>query len=133
MLVCLYKPEEGLSQNNNEALTHLVWDIGPKEKFAGPETVETACPLAVCLINGGAKTLQSVLKWLHLETGEHCRSLVSPPLTSKDYMLQDRRLWMQQRFAAKFAVASERVEMNKMKSETAQPMSLEHLDPEFLF
>ena len=76
MLVCLYKPEEGLSQNNNEALTHLVWDIGPKEKFAGPETVETACPLAV---------------------------------------------------------ASERVEMNKMKSETAQPMSLKHLDPEFLF
>ena len=64
---------EGLSQNN-EALNHLVWDICPKEKFAGPETVETACPLAVCLFNGGAKTLQSVLKGLHLETGEHCRS-----------------------------------------------------------
>ena len=65
---------EGLSQNNNEALNHLVWDISPQEKFAGPETVETACALAVCLFNGGAKTLQSVLKGLHLETGEHCRS-----------------------------------------------------------
>ena len=65
---------EGLSQNNNEALNHLVWDICPKEKFAGPETVETACALAVCMFNSGAKTLQSVLKGLHLETGEHCRS-----------------------------------------------------------
>ena len=55
-------------------LNHLVWDISPKEKFAGPETVKTACTLAVCLFNGGAKTLQSVLKGLHLETGEHCRS-----------------------------------------------------------
>ena len=64
---------EGLSQNN-KALNHLVWDISLKEKFAGPETVETACTLAVCLFNGGAKTLQSVLKGLHLETGQHCRS-----------------------------------------------------------
>lgn len=64
---------------------------------------------------------------------ESTAGLVSPPLTSKDYMLQDRRLWMQQRFATRFSVASERVEMNKMKSERAQPMSLEHLDSEFLF
>ena len=64
---------EGLSQIN-EALNHLVWDICPTEKFADPETVKTACALAVCLFNGGAKTLQSVLKGLHLETGEHCRS-----------------------------------------------------------
>lgn len=45
---------EGLSQNNNEALNHLVWDIRPEEKFAGPETVETACALAFCLFSGGA-------------------------------------------------------------------------------
>ena len=51
-----------------------MWDICPKEKLAGPETVETACTLAVCLFNGGAKTLQSVLKGLHLGTGEYCRS-----------------------------------------------------------
>ena len=38
---------EGLSQNNNEALNHLVWDISPKEKFAGPETVLTACTLVI--------------------------------------------------------------------------------------
>ena len=42
---------EGLFQNNNEALNHLVWDISPKEKFAGPETVLTACTLAIfCLM-----------------------------------------------------------------------------------
>lgn len=43
---------EGLSQNNNEALNHLVWDISPKKLFAGPETVLTACAIAVCLFNG---------------------------------------------------------------------------------
>jgi len=51
-----------------------LWDISSKEKFAGPETVETAYALAVCLFSGGAKPLQMVLKGLHLETGEHCRS-----------------------------------------------------------
>ena len=65
---------EGLSQNNNEALNHLVWDISPKEKFAGPETVLTACALAICLFNGGAKTLQTVLRGLNLEVGVHCKS-----------------------------------------------------------
>lgn len=29
---------EGLSQNNNEALNHLVWDISPKELFGGPKS-----------------------------------------------------------------------------------------------
>lgn len=65
---------EDLSQNNNEALNHLVWDISPKEKFAGPETVLTACALAICLFNGGAKTLQTVLRGLNLEVGVHCKS-----------------------------------------------------------
>ena len=64
---------EGLSQNNNESLNHLVWQISPKEKFAGPETALTACTLAICLLNGGAKTLQTVLRGLNLEIGEHCR------------------------------------------------------------
>ena len=39
---------------------------------------------------------------------------------------------MQQRFAVRFTVASERVKMHRMKSERAQPMSLEYLDSEFL-
>ena len=66
---------EGLSQNNNEALNHLVWDINPKEKFAGPETVLIACALAICKFNGGAKTLQTVLRGLKLEVGVHCKSI----------------------------------------------------------
>lgn len=58
----------------------------------------------------------------------------SPPLTKKGYMLQEKRLWMQQRLTARFTVASERVNIiNKMKSKRAQRMSLEHLDSEFLF
>ena len=65
---------ERLSQNNNEALDHLVWDINPKEKFAGPETLLTGCALAICLFNGGAKTLQTVLRGLKLEGGVHCKS-----------------------------------------------------------
>jgi len=58
---------EGLSQNNNTALNHLVWDICPKELFAGPDTVLTACAIAVCLFNGGANTLQTMLRGLNLE------------------------------------------------------------------
>ena len=65
---------EGLSQNNNEALNHLVWDISPKELFGGPETVLTACAIAVCLFNGGARTIQTMLRGLNLAVGEHCMS-----------------------------------------------------------
>ena len=65
---------EGLSQNNNEALNHLVWDISPKELFGGPETVLAACAIGVCLFNGGARTLQTMLRGLHLAVGEHCKS-----------------------------------------------------------
>ena len=65
---------ENLSQNNNEALNHLVWDISPKELFGGPETVLTACAIAVCLFNGGAKTIQTMPRGLNLAVGEHCMS-----------------------------------------------------------
>ena len=65
---------EGLSQNNNEALNHLVWDISPKELFGGPETVSTACAIAVCLFNGGATTIQTMLRGLDLAVGQHCKS-----------------------------------------------------------
>ena len=65
---------EGISQNNNEALNHLVWDISPKELFGGPETVLTACAIAVCLFNGGARTIQTMLRGLNLAVGEHCMS-----------------------------------------------------------
>jgi len=36
--------------------------------------VLTACAIAVCLFNGGAKTLQTILRGLNLEVGEHCTS-----------------------------------------------------------
>ena len=65
---------ESISQNNNEALNHLVWDICRKELFAGPETVLTACAIAVCLFNGGARTVQAMLRGLNLADGEHFKS-----------------------------------------------------------
>ena len=65
---------EGLSQNNNDAINHLVWDISPKELFGGPETVLTACAIAVCLFNGSARTIQTMLRGLNLAVGEHCKS-----------------------------------------------------------
>jgi len=36
--------------------------------------VLTACAIAVCLFNGGAKPLQAILRGLNLEVGEHCTS-----------------------------------------------------------
>ena len=43
----LQSVSEGLPQNNNEAINHLVWDISPKEKFAGCETVLMTYALAI--------------------------------------------------------------------------------------
>lgn len=70
----LEKVLKGYSQNPNESLNHIVWDICPKEVFSGPETVETACSLAVLLFNSGAETLGQVLQGLHLTVGEHCKA-----------------------------------------------------------
>lgn len=42
---------EGLSQNNNEAVNHLVWDISPKKIFNGPETIQTACTLVFSMVD----------------------------------------------------------------------------------
>lgn len=63
---------EGLSQN--EALNHLVLHVSLKELFGGPETVLTACAIAVCLFNEGARTVQTMLKGLNLAVGENCKS-----------------------------------------------------------
>lgn len=123
---------EGLSQNNNEALNHLVWDnVLKKNLLVLRQSRQLALLLFACLmvVQKPYKVCSKGSIWKLESTA----GLVSPPLTSKDHMLQDRRLWIQQRFAARFSIASERVEMNKMKSERAQPMSLEHLNSEFLF
>ncbi|XP_032242112.1 uncharacterized protein LOC116620586 [Nematostella vectensis] len=61
---------KGLTQNANESLNHLVWDICPKEGFSGPDTVGSACAIAVSLFNGGAHTLAAMLIGLHLEVGK---------------------------------------------------------------
>lgn len=70
----LQKVLKGLSQNPNEALNHMVWEICPKSQFVGPETIETACALAVMLFNGGAHTLEKVLRGLNIAVGEHCKA-----------------------------------------------------------
>lgn len=64
---------EGLSQNN-KAPNHLVSHVSPKELFGGPKTVLTACAITVCLFNGGARTVQTMLKGLNLAVGENCKS-----------------------------------------------------------
>ena len=70
----LEKVLKGLSQNPNESLNHMVWNFCPKAVFAGPETVNTACALAVMLFNGGAHTLEKVLTGLNFSVGQYCKA-----------------------------------------------------------
>lgn len=96
-------------QNNNEALNQLVWNIGPKELFAGPETVLTACAIAVCM---GVLEKQTLLRGLDLVVGEHCKC----GLTA----IEKQR---QQNNSAKFVAVSEKGAMKGMRSRKGQHMS----------
>ena len=107
---------EGLSQDSNEALNHLCGTLVLKKNLLVlRQSRQLTHSLFACsvVVQNPYKVCSKGSIWKLESTA----GLVSSLLTSKDYMLQDRRLWMQQRFAARFIVASERVKMNKMKSE----------------
>ena len=58
LLECCAK---GLTQNANESINGLIWQLCPKERFVGVETIETAVALVVCKFNDGAYSLKKKL------------------------------------------------------------------------
>ena len=50
--------QQGATQNNpNEAFNTMIWNLGPKQGFAGAEVVELSAHLAAARFNHGANTL----------------------------------------------------------------------------
>lgn len=82
----------GATQNRNECLNGLIWQMCPKESFAGATTVETAAALAVLWFNDGASSIELVLEELACPVG---------PFTASSLRALDRdRLYHSGRKAA---------------------------------
>ena len=60
---------KGLTQNANESINGLIWQLCPKERFVGVETIETAVALAVCKFNDGAYSLKKLFDHMRLRDG----------------------------------------------------------------
>ena len=69
---------KGLTQNANESINGLIWQLCPKERFVGVETIETAVALAVCKFNDGAYSLKKLFDHMRLRDG-HFTNLSQDP------------------------------------------------------
>eukprot|EP00117_Sycon_ciliatum_P014775 scpid77962/ scgid14895/ len=59
----------GATQNANEAINSLIWQICPKELFCSAKVVETAVYLAVIIFNDGYEQLEAVLTEMACSSG----------------------------------------------------------------
>lgn len=59
----------GATQNRNESLNGLIWQLCPKETFCGATTVETAAAMAVSLFNDGSVALRRILEEMQCPVG----------------------------------------------------------------
>ena len=57
------------TQNQNEAIHHLIWSLCSKTEFQSKETIELSVALAVSWWNNGASSLLRILKRLNIEPG----------------------------------------------------------------
>ena len=62
----------GYTQNQNESLNSLIWQLCPKKKNHGLRTVETAVAVAVCLFNDGCTALMAILRTMDIIPGQFC-------------------------------------------------------------
>ena len=60
----LQRCNRGATQNANESLNGVIWNLCPKESFCGPATVETAVYIAVALFNHGTAVVEDMLTTL---------------------------------------------------------------------
>lgn len=62
---------EGANQNQNESLNSVVWGLCPKDSFAGLNSGETACAIAVARFNDGAHTTENIMRRCDLNPGQY--------------------------------------------------------------
>ena len=61
----------GATQNRNECLNGMIWQIVSKTSFCGTATVETAVALATAWFNDGAAAFEHLFAEMGLPVGEH--------------------------------------------------------------
>jgi len=61
---------KGLTQNANESINSIIWQLCPKERFVGAETIETAVAIAVCKFNDGSYSLKKLLDYMRIKDGQ---------------------------------------------------------------
>lgn len=61
------------TQNNNESYNSCVWNIAPKHKFVGKQTLEIAALSAACIFNEGFLPILRVMEVMGVKIGPHAR------------------------------------------------------------
>ena len=61
------------TQNNNESYNSCVWNIPPKHKFVGKQTLEIAALSAACIFNEGLLPILKVMEVMGVKIGPQAR------------------------------------------------------------
>ncbi|KYQ59592.1 hypothetical protein ALC60_01383 [Trachymyrmex zeteki] len=64
------------TQNNNESYNSCVWNIAPKHKFVGKQTLEIAAFSAACIFNEGLLPILKVMEVMGVKIGPQARQFV---------------------------------------------------------
>ena len=67
----------GATQNANECLNGLIWQLCPKQSFCTVKTVETATSLSVIIFNDGYRKVDAVLEKMGCRTGTVTRQALA--------------------------------------------------------
>ncbi|KAK3758696.1 hypothetical protein RRG08_056736 [Elysia crispata] len=66
----LKKCLDGYTQNANESINNIIWQICPKNKYHGLKTVEIGVGIATLIFNDGSKALKRPLELMKLTCGK---------------------------------------------------------------
>ena len=61
------------TQNNNESYNSCVWNIAPKHKFVGKDTLDIAALSAACIFNEGLLPILKVMELMGVKIGPQAR------------------------------------------------------------
>ena len=77
--------KELLKTRKNQSLNSVVWSLCPKESFAGLNSVETACAMAVARFNDGSNTSGNIMKRCGLNPGKYVSERTEQEDTKRIY------------------------------------------------
>ena len=83
---------EGATQNQNESINTVVWGLCPKESFAGLNSVETPCAMAVARFNDGARSTANIMKKCGLNPGRYVSDAADKDNSQRIYHSQKKTL-----------------------------------------